>query len=66
MTTFREMETEHLGQDATENDLAEFVELCEQVQLLNPEWDDDETTEAVFGDGDYYRNAKRLGAVIRP
>jgi len=65
MTNYREMDTDHLGVEASEDDLAEFVELCEQVQSLHPDMDDDDVTEAVFGNGDYFRNAKKLGATIR-
>lgn len=64
-TDFRNMDTDHLGNEVTEDDLAEFVELCEQVQALHPDMDDDDVTDAVFGNGDYYRNAKKLGATIR-
>jgi len=64
-TNFRHMDTDHLGPEATEADLAEFAELCEQVLAMHPEMDDDDVTEAVFGDGDYFRNAKTLGATIR-
>lgn len=61
-THYTDMTTEHLGPDATEQDLAEFVEICEQAEELHPEIDD--ITEAVFGDGDYFRNARRLGVDV--
>ena len=60
-TDFRNMTVEHLGSYATEQDLTEFVALCEEVAYMNPQMDDDEVTEAVYGDGDYFANAKKLG-----
>jgi hypothetical protein len=41
--------------------LAEFVDICEQVAEMHPEWDAEQVTDAVYGDGDYYKNARRLG-----
>jgi hypothetical protein len=60
-TTFRNMTVEHLGAYATEGDLAEFQALCEEVQQLHPELTETEVTDAVFGDGDYVCNARKLG-----
>lgn len=59
--TFSELEMDHIGQDATETDLAEFVSLCEQLQEIRPESSEAEVIEELWGNGDYYRNAKRLG-----
>lgn len=61
MTNYKNMTTEHLGPDATEQDLVEFRALCAEVQRIKPELSDDAVTEAVFGDGDYFANAKKLG-----
>lgn len=55
------MTVEHLGPDATEQDLVEFRALCVEVQRIRPSMSDDAVTEAVFGDGDYFANAKKLG-----
>ncbi len=62
MTSYRTMTTEHLGPDATEADLAEFRGLCEEAERLNPDIED--ITAAVFGDGDYFANARRLGVNV--
>ena len=64
MTNYNEMTVEHLGTDATEHDLAEFQEICREAQRLNPEMDDDEITDAVWGEGDYFRNARQLGVNV--
>ena len=64
MSTVRTMTIEHLGSDATDNDLLEFRSICAEAQRLHPEMDDDAVTEAVFGDGDYCRNARRLGVDV--
>ncbi len=64
-STYRTMTTEHLGPDATDGDLAEFVALCEEARALHPEMNDDELTDALFGDGDYFHNARRLGVDVK-
>jgi hypothetical protein len=56
---YSDMTISHLGPDATEKDLAEFIEICQAAEELHPEIED--ITEAVFGDGDYFRNARELG-----
>lgn len=61
-TCYHDMTTEHLGPDATAADLAEFKAICEEAERLHPEIED--ITDAVWGDGDYYRNAKRLGVDV--
>lgn len=61
MTNFNHVTAEQLGQDATEQDVIEFQALCREVKRLHPEMDDEAVTEAVWGDGDYYANAKKLG-----
>ena len=63
MTNYKSMTIEHLGPEATESDLAEFCGLCVRVQELHPELNDDAVTDAVFGDGDYFANAAKLGVV---
>jgi hypothetical protein len=64
MTNYLTMTTEHLGDNASEKDLAEFRQICEAAKLLHPELDDDAVTDAVWGDGDYIRNARRLGVDV--
>lgn len=61
VTNYKSMTTDHLGPEASESDLAEFRALCSAVQRTHPEMDDDAVTEAVFGDGDYFQNARDLG-----
>ncbi len=63
-STFHTMTTEHLGPDAGESDLQEFRAICEAALRLHPELSDAEVTESVFGDGDYYSNARRLGVDV--
>ncbi len=63
-STYRTMTVEHLGPDATEADLAEFRTLCESAQAIHPDMDDAAATDAVFGDGDYFANARRLGVDV--
>lgn len=60
VTNYATMTVEHLGEGATADDLAEFVALCEQVAERYPEMSEQAVTDAVFGDGDYIRNARRL------
>ena len=64
-TIYKNMDVSDIGPDATEADLAEFLELCGQVQELHPEMTEAEVAESVWGDGDYFRNAQRLGATLR-
>lgn len=64
MTTYKNMTVEHVGCDATESDLQVFRALCEEAQRLNPDLDDNDVTDAVWGDGDYFCNAKKLGVDV--
>lgn len=64
MTTYREMTAEHLGNNATDADLEGFRQMCEEAQRLRPELDDAAVTDEVWGDGDYMRNAHRLGVDV--
>lgn len=61
-TAYQNMTIEHLGPDATEADLNEFREICSEAARLHPEIED--ITEAVFGDGDYFANARKLGVDV--
>lgn len=49
---------------ATDDELQEFVLLCEQHAENHPDLSDDEVTNAVFGDGNYLKNAVKLGLTI--
>lgn len=49
-TTYRTICTEHLGSDATEDDLDAFVAACEHRQARTGE-DDATVTEAIWNDG---------------
>jgi len=59
---YEDMTTEHLGPDATDDDLEDFRAICREAERLHPEIED--ITNEVFGDGDYFRNAKRLGVEV--
>lgn len=59
--SYKNMDINDLSHDADEFDLATFGSLCEAARKLHPELDDDEITEMVFGDGDYFGNARKLG-----
>lgn len=61
-TTYQTMDVSELGPDATEADLAEFRAICAEAERLHPEIEN--ITDAVFGDGDYFRNARRLGVDV--
>lgn len=61
-TSYQNMTTEHLGPNATTSDLAEFCAICAEAERLHPEIED--ITEAVFGDGDYFANARKLGVNV--
>lgn len=61
MTTYKNMTVEHLGTGATDIDLTEFIEYCERLAEQEPEWSDDNVTDAIFGDGNYIKNAGKLG-----
>lgn len=64
-TTFREMDVEHLGNSATEEDLVRFTEACERRQARTGE-SDAEVTDAIWNGGlfdeaiaeEWYRNGK--------
>jgi hypothetical protein len=60
MATYTTMTTAHLGDGATDDDLAEFVALCREVARRHPSWSEQAVTDAVWGDGDYIRNAAQL------
>lgn len=63
-TTYRTMDRSDLGGGATVQDLADFRAICEEAQRLHPEMSDEEVTDAVWGDGDYLANARRLGVGV--
>lgn len=63
-SNYLEMTVEHLGSEATEADLEEFQACCMEAQRLHPELDDDEVTDAVFGQGMWDRNARNLGVDV--
>ncbi len=63
-TNYLQMTIEHLGSDATPADLEEFQALCIEAQRLHPELDDDEVTDAVFGQGMWDENARKLGVDV--
>ena len=52
---------EHLGQDATDADLAEFNEMASRL-AEHSNIDIDEAADLLWGDGDYFRNYERLMA----
>lgn len=60
MATLNEMTVEHLGDDATEQDLAEFkgyvIDLRERTGMSEAD-----AIAAVWNDGDYISAAERLG-----
>lgn len=62
MTTLAALTTDHLGDIATDQDLAEFkawaTELMDRDGLT-----EDEAIDALWSDGDYYSNAIKLGLV---
>lgn len=62
--SYKNIDISDLSYDADEFDLATFVSLCDAVNELHPEFDDDEITEMVFGDGDYFGNARKLGVDV--
>lgn len=59
MTTASQMTIEHLGPDATERDLRGFrravARLMERDALT-----EQEATDLLWGNGDYYRRARKL------
>lgn len=60
MTThYSDMAKSDLGLDATDRDLREFQLICEAAEELHPDIDD--ITSVVWGEGDYYNNARKLG-----
>lgn len=56
-TTYRNMTVEHMGQGANGDDLAAFRAMCEAYQLRWPQATEREATDAIWGDGDWLRNA---------
>jgi hypothetical protein len=61
VSTFRDLTVEHLGPDATERDLDELRTMVETVADRYG-IDVDEALDAVWGNGDYIRNYRRLMA----
>lgn len=59
---FSEMTIEHLGNEATEADLIQFLAICRDVQARHPEMTEEEITDAVYGTngGDWIKNAARI------
>lgn len=57
--TYREMTTEHLGDTATEDDLAVFAAACEAFQEQN-DCTDLEATEYVWGNGDWCSSIENI------
>lgn len=62
--TYLTMTRHDLGDNATETDLDQFRQMCREAQELHPEMDDQAVTDAVWGDGDYLRNARNLGVDV--
>lgn len=60
VTKLSEMTPEHLGDIATEEDLTEFRNYVEAL-MDRDGLDEASAIQAVWGDGDYYSNAIRLG-----
>ena len=59
---YKTMTNDDLGTiKATDDELQEFVSLCEQHAEKHPDLSDDEVTNAVFGNGNYLKNAVKLG-----
>ena len=62
---YKTMTNDDLGTiTATDDELQEFVLLCEQHAEKHPELSDDQVTDAVFGNGNYLKNAVKLGLTI--
>lgn len=61
-TTASRMTIEHLGPDATNEDLRNFQQAVRHYQLRE-DATEQEATDVVFGDGDWMRNAHRLGLI---
>lgn len=60
MTTLNDLTIEHLGDDATAQDLAQFKGWVREL-MARDEMTDEDAIDALFGDGDYLANAQRLG-----
>jgi phosphoribosylamine-glycine ligase len=63
MAKLNEMTAEYLGPDAAPEDLEQFKDWVRELMARDgyPEW---EAIDALWGDGDYLRNAVELG--LRP
>jgi hypothetical protein len=55
-----DLTTEHLGQDATDEDLEEFKGYVARL-MARDGLSESDAIEAVWGEGDYIGNATRLG-----
>lgn len=60
MTTASEMTIEHMGQDATQDDLDRFRELVAEL-MRSDGISEEDATAALWGDGDYMSNAVLMG-----
>ena len=58
-STFRELTVEHLGPEATPQDLALFQSACLILQERE-DLSDAEATDVLWGDGDWYGRACRI------
>lgn len=65
MTTLATITREHLGGDATAEDVAEFAGHVEELLARRPELDEAEAVEVVWNDGDYLAAARRLALDVR-
>jgi hypothetical protein len=55
-----DLTVEHLGQDATDQDLEEFKGYVIRL-MARDGLSESDAIDAIWGDGDYLSNAKRLG-----
>ena len=60
VTRLNQMTPEHLGDIATEDDLTEFRNYVEAL-MERDGLDEADAINAIWGDGDYFSNAVRLG-----
>jgi len=61
MTTLHELTVEHLGPEATEGDLAQFRDWTRELIERGDATTEQEAVDLLWGGGDYYANASRLG-----
>lgn len=65
MTTLATLTPEHLGSDATAEDVAEFTGYVEELLARRPELAEEDAIGLVWNDGDYLAAARRLALDVR-